>query len=111
LVQKSGERVEPLLPELAVAGEPLRGLHHGFCRKRAAHDPARLFAPDQPGALENAQVLHEAGERHREGLRQVAHRTAAAGKEFHHLAARRIRERPEHGIERTFLILNHMVQY
>jgi len=109
VIQKSGERVEPLLPELAIAGEPLRRLLHGFGRQRAADDPTLLFASDQPRVLENAQVLHEAGQRHWKRLRKLGYGPAAVGKPFHDFAARRIRERREDCVERLLFILNHKV--
>jgi len=108
VVQKSSERVQPLLPELAVASEPFGSFLHWADRERAADDPAHLFPLDESRILENAQVLHESGQRHAERPRQLGHRTGAVGKPLHHFAARRVGERREDGVERL-RILNHKV--
>jgi len=100
VVQKPGERVEPLLPELAGVVEPIRRLFHRARRQRATHDPAFLFPLDEPRFLENSQVLHESRQGHRERLRKLGDRPAAAREQGHDLPARRVGERRENGVER-----------
>jgi hypothetical protein len=59
VIKKPGKRVEPLLPELAGLVKPVRRLLHRLRREGAAHHPALLLALDEPGVLEDAQMLHE----------------------------------------------------
>jgi hypothetical protein len=100
VVQKSGECVEPLLPELAVAGEPFRRILHGARRQGAVDHPAFLFLPDQSGVLEDAQVLHESGQRHRKRLRELGDRPAAACESVDYMPARVVGKRGENTVER-----------
>jgi hypothetical protein len=109
VVQKSGECVEPLLPELAVAGEPFRRILHGAGGQSAVDHPAFLFLFDQSGFLEDAQVLHESWQRHRERARELGDRAAAACERVDHLPARRVGEGGEYRVERFLQILNHKV--
>ena len=109
MVEKPGKRVEPLLPELARVIEPSGRLFHRLRGQGAAHHPALLFPPDEPGVLEDLQMLRETGQGHGEGARELGDGTAAGGEYLHHLSARRVGERREHGVERLLVILNHKV--
>jgi len=109
VIEKSGERVEPLVPELVVVVEPHGRFLHRAGRQRAIDHPALLLAPDEPGFLENSQVLHESGQGHRKWLRKLGDGPAAEGEQFDDLAARRVGERREDGVERLLRILNHKV--
>jgi hypothetical protein len=109
VVKKSSERVEPLLPEFAVAPQPLGCVLHRSGRERAAYDPTLLLPRDQPGVLEDAEVLHESRQGHRKRAGELGDRAAAAGEQAHHLPARGIGERGENGVEGFVLILNHTV--
>jgi len=111
VIKKTGKRVEALFPELAGVIEPVRRLLHGIRGQGAAHDPARLLAPDEPCVLEDAQVFHEPRQRHGKGAREVSNRAAPGGKLGHHPPARRVGERGEDRVERLALILNHIVKY
>jgi len=99
VIKKPGKRVEALFPELAGVVEPVRRLLHGIRGQGAAHDPARLLAPDEPCVLEDAQVFHETRQRHGKGARELGDRAASGGKHLHHLAARRVGERGENRVE------------
>lgn len=100
MVQEAGERIEAFGPELFIARQPHGGLLHRLGRKLAAHDTAFFRAGHEPGVLEHAQVLHEAGERHVVRLRKLAHGAPAAlAQGLEHGTARRIGERGENRIE------------
>lgn len=78
------------------------------------HHPPFLAAGKQPGALEDRNVFHESGQRHRSVLRKLAHRGGAAGKTVEDRAARRVGERGEYAVKRRSargicLIVNHTV--
>jgi len=47
-------------------------------------------------------MLHEAGQGHGEGTRELGDRTGSFGKQLHDLPARRVGERREDGIEGLF---------
>jgi len=70
-----------------------------------------LFAlADQPGALEKAEVLDEAGERDGKWLGEGRRRCLeAVSQSEEDLAPRRIPESAEHRIQRVVPINNHMV--
>ena len=99
MVEKPGKRVEPLLPELARVIEPIGRPLHRLGRQGAAHHPARFLTLDEPGVLEDLQVLRETGQGHREGARELGDWTAAGGEQPHHLPARRVGERGEDRVE------------
>jgi hypothetical protein len=109
LIEITGERIELLGPELLVARHPGRGRLHRRGAELAAHHAAFLVALDEPGVLEHAQVLHEPGQRHVVGRRELAYREIALAKRIEDAAPRRVRQGGEHGIERGALILNHQV--
>jgi hypothetical protein len=109
VVEKPGKRIETLLPELAGVIEPVRRLLHRLRGESAAHHPALLLAPDEPGVLEDQQVLREARERHGKGTRELADRTAAGREQLHDPPAGRVGERGEDRVERLIRILNHKV--
>jgi len=107
MVEKTFECVEPFVPKLAVALEPVGRRLQRAWHQRAVHDAALLFARHEAGALEDRDVFHEAGQRHRERLRQFAGRRAATRQARHDGAPCRVSQRGERDIER--LIVNHLV--
>jgi hypothetical protein len=109
LIEITGQRIELVDPEFLVARDPGGGRLHGGGAELAAHHPAFLVALDEPGVLEHAQVLHEPGQRHVVGRRELAYREIALAKGIEDAAARRVRQGGEHGIERGASILNHQV--
>ena len=110
LVKVAAEGVELLGPELLVVGDPGCRLFHGLGLQRALHDAAFLAAFDEPGVLEHAQMLHEAGKRHVVPGGKLAHLPVAPlGKLGEHMAPGTIRERGEERVELGVGILNHSV--
>ena len=113
--EPGSKAVEPRVPERFVAVEPLARLAQRAPLQPAADHAAFLLPHDQPGVLEDVQVLQEAGQRHRERSREIADRLLAAFQSRQHGAPRRIGQRAEHGVEPMRpagrIILNHMVNY
>ena len=70
-----------------------------------------LVPLDQARALEDGEVLDEAGERHGVRLRERAHGLLARLQGVEHLPAGGIREGGEDVIETSGMLLNHLVQY
>ena len=77
----------------------------------AAHHPPRLGARDQAGVLQDAQVLHEPGQRHVVLLRELGHVGVAFGERLQDVAPRPVGKRPEQRVQLVVRILNHQVQY
>ena len=101
MVQITAERIEPLVPELLVSGQPHGGLLQRRGRQLAPHDAAFLRARQQSGVFEHAQMLHEAGQRHAVRLRELAdaQALAAIGQRAQHVAARAVGQRGEDEVE------------
>lgn len=75
---------------------------------------------NEPGALEDADVLRRGGKRHLARLRQLGDRSLPGGETTEHVSPRQIGERAEHSIERSWIgrrtgrrgsrtLFNHMV--
>lgn len=111
MIQVAGERIEALGPEFVVTRQPHGRFLHGLRRQSATHHASFLQALDQPSVLENAQVLHKAGQRHVVRLRQLGNGEGAVAQRRENLAPRGIGKRGEDRIERCILILNHKVKY
>jgi hypothetical protein len=73
-------------------------------------DAPVLLRRDQSRVLQDAQVLHERRQRHRERCRELRHHGWGLGQPFHDGPARRIRESAEHGDE-LVVILRHTPNY
>lgn len=71
-------------------------------RERAVHDAALLAADHDAGALEDAEMLHETGEGHAEGLGELSGSGGIRRQPLDHGAARRIGERGENGAQALF---------
>ena len=63
------------------------------------HGAAFLGAQHQSGVFEHLQVLHEAGQRHRMGLGEVAHGRRPLGQPRNDVAPRGVGQRPEDLVE------------
>jgi hypothetical protein len=98
--EKRAEAVETLVPELLVTIEPIHRSSQRLALKAATHDAAGLAPLDQPGILEDAEVLHESGQRHRERIGEFADGALPAAQSCEHCAPRRIREGTEDDAER-----------
>src|SRR4051812_38805892 len=73
-------------------------------------DASVLLRCDDPGILEDAQVLHERRQRHRERFRKLGYDRRGDRQPFHDSATRGIREGAEYGVE-LVVILRHVPKY
>jgi len=73
-LHKSGKAVEAFGPEALVVAEPVHRLRHRLCGQPACHGAAGFRARDQARVRQHVEMLHDRGQRHRERLRQIAHR-------------------------------------
>src|SRR5215510_778413 len=103
--------VEACVPELVVPLDPC-GLFLQSARAKLAgpHAPD-LLRGDEPGLLQDADVLLHAREGHVEFLGEVRDRNLCTSELLQNTASSGVRERGEGGIEAGFRILNHTVQY
>ena len=99
VVQMASERIEALVPEPLVIGEPHGGILQRPRRELATHGAAFLLADDQPGILEHPQVLHEAGQRHVVRGGELGDAQAARLEAAQHVAPRGVGEGGEHEVE------------
>jgi len=100
LLEVAAERLEPFLPEHAVVGDPVRGGPHRLRLEAAVVDATLLAARQQPGALEDAQVLRDGRQRDRERARQLRHGDVGRlGQPRQDRATRRIGEGAERGVQ------------
>ncbi len=106
----SVERLEALFPESAIALDPSGGsLHRGGIETAAVHAAVHR-AGEQARAFENAEVLGNRRERHREGLREPTNGSLSEREAREDRPPRRVRERREGRIQ-SLGILNHLVKY
>ena len=82
-----------------MAVEPLERALERAALQTATHDAADLVARDEPGILQDAQMLDKTRQRHPERLGQLADRMLAVAELRQHGAPRRIGERAEYGVE------------
>ena len=75
--------------------------------RRMAQKAGKIWR--EHGALENAQMLHEAGQRHVVRIRKFHYRQAALAQRRQDLSPRGIGKRGKHGVEVGVHILNHTV--
>jgi hypothetical protein len=80
-------------------GQPHGGILQRLRRQLAVHGAALLGTHHQSRLLQHAQVLHEAGQRHPVGLRQLGHRRRPAREALDHVAPRPVGKRGEHLVE------------
>jgi hypothetical protein len=91
--------VETLIPEGAIALEPIAGILEAAWSD-AARAPLRLAAAlDEPGALENLEVLGDGRPAHLEGLGKLADRGLAERKASEDRAPRRVGKGCESGAQ------------
>ena len=108
VIEIAPERVELLVPELLVMGQPHRGLLHRFRGELAPHDAPFLGPRNQARVFQHAQVLHEAGQGHAVRLRELGHgRAALLAQPFEDIAPRRVRKRPENAVE-NHVVVGHL---
>src|SRR5690348_14570332 len=103
--------VEACVPELAVPLEPRRLFLQSARAERAGPHAPDLLGGDEPGILQDADVLLHARESHVKLLGQVRDRSVGTSELRQNAASGGIRERGERVIEAGLRILNHTVQY
>ena len=100
-----------LRPVAFVVGEPVHRLLHRLCLDLAGDGAAALAAHDQAGIGQHVEVLHDGGQRHREGTGKLADADPVFCIEPGEQGApRRIGQRREGAIESRGLIVNHRVK-
>jgi hypothetical protein len=97
--QKRAQSIELRVPEFLVALEPRNGALQGAAFKLAADNAASFLSLDEPGVLQDAEMLHESGQRHAERLGQLSHGVLAPAKLRKDGASRRISKRAEDPVE------------
>jgi hypothetical protein len=109
-LHKSCKTVEIVGPEALVAVQPVHRLLHRLGGQPAGDRAAGLFPRDQAGIGQDIEMFHDRGQRHRKGLRQLAHRKALAVAEpRHQRAPGGVGERGKGAVQQVFSILNHVV--
>src|ERR1700681_437822 len=103
--------VEPCVPELAVPLDPCRLFLQSAQAELAGPHAPDLFCGDEPGLLQDADVLLHAREGHVELLGKLRDRSVGASELLQHAASGDIRERGVRVTEAGLRILNHVVQY
>lgn len=98
-----------IFPEHAVSGDPLFGIFQRFGGESALAGAAGLFLSDEAGVFEDAEMLHDCGERHAVGLGEFGDGGLAEHKCGEDGAAGGIADGAEGGVEGTSIV-NHMVQ-
>src|SRR5262249_51062857 len=99
------------VPELAVPLEPGRLFLQSARAELAGPDAPDLLRGDEPGLLQDTDVLLHAREGHVELLGKVRDRSVGTSELLQNAASGGIRERGERAIEAGSRILNHSVQY
>src|SRR5687767_4366351 len=99
--------VEPAFPLIPVPPDPGRHVVHVFRPESAFAGSALLLRGHEVRLLEDADVLHHAGERDTGGPRQLADRGGAELQALEDVPAPRIGQRGERPVER--LRVNHIV--
>src|ERR1051325_4161681 len=111
LLDNPVQLVEAGVPQPAVPLQPCRlFLHPARAEFAGPHAPA-LLRGDEPGLLQNADVLLHAREGHVELPGKLRDRSVGTSELLQNAASGGIRERGERGIEAGPSILNHVVQY
>lgn len=107
----SGEGVKLTLPEAPVAFDPFRGGPHGLRNDGAAPQPSVLRAREEPGILQNPEVLRDGGERDVERPGQLGHRGFSPRQSRQNAPPGGIRQGGKGGIQCGVVIVNHVVKY
>src|SRR5215470_16994794 len=103
--------VETRVPELAVLLNPCRLFLQSARADLAGPHAPDLLRGDEPGLLQDADVLLHARESHVELLGEVRDRSVCAPELLQNAASGGVRERGERGIEAGFCMLYHAVKY
>src|SRR6516164_3795002 len=103
--------VEACVPELAIRLDPGRLFLQSARADLAGPHAPDLLRGDEPGLLQDANVLLHAREGHAELLGKVRNRSVGTPELLQNAASGGVREHGERGIEADSPILNHSVQY
>src|SRR5215472_7367834 len=103
--------IEACVPELAVPLDPCRLFLKSARTELAGPHAPDLLRGDEPGLLQDADVLLHAREGHLELLGKVRDRSVGTPELLQNAASGGVRERGERDIEAGRRILNHLVQY
>src|SRR5262252_5507909 len=103
--------VEACVPELAIPLDPGRLFLQSARSDLADPHAPDLLRGDEPGLLQDADVLLHAREGHVEPLGKGRDRSVGTAELLQNAASGDVRERGERGIEAGPHILNHAVQY
>src|SRR5215475_1405409 len=103
--------VEACVPELAVPLDPCRLFLKSARTELAGPHAPDLLRGDEPGLLQDADVLLHAREGHVKLLGEGRDRSVCTSELLQNAAPGGVRERGERDIETGFRILNHLVQY
>src|SRR5881392_512814 len=103
--------VEACVPELAIPLDPGRLFLQSARADLAGSHAPDLLRHDEPGLLQDADVLLHAREGHVELLGKVRDRSVCTSELLQNATPRGVRERGERSIKSGRHILNHMVQY
>src|SRR5919202_2636633 len=102
--------VEACVPELAIPLDPGRLFLQSARADLAGPHAPNLLRPDEPGLLQDDNVLLHAREGHVERLGKIRDRRVCAPELLQDAASGGVREGGERGVE-TRRILNHLVHY
>src|ERR671912_1935819 len=103
--------VEACVPELAIPLDPGRLFLQSARADFAGPHAPDLLRGDEPGLLQDADVLLHAREGHVELLGKIRDRRVRASELLENAASGGVREGGERGVETGPLIQNHVVQY
>src|SRR5918993_1310714 len=103
--------VEACVPELAIPLDPGRLFLQSARADLAGPHAPDLLRGDEPGLLQDADVLLHAREGHVELLGKIRDRRVRASELLENAASGGVREGGERGVETGPLIQNHVVQY
>src|SRR5215475_159444 len=105
------QRVEACIPELAIPLDPGRLFLQSARADLAGPHAPHLLRGDEPGLLQDTDVLLHAREGHVELHGKVRDRGLCTSELLQNAASGGVRERGERGVEAGVHILNHSVQY
>jgi hypothetical protein len=111
--EESLQAIEPRRPEFAILQDPFGDIAKWFGLQAQRVLAPAPFATHQTRALQNADVLAESGERHREIRGHIGNTGGSARQAVDDRAPRRVRDGGQGsiGVSRSHRIVNHSVHY
>jgi hypothetical protein len=99
-IQKRGQAIEPLSPELFVTIEPFERVAHRLGFETAGNGASGFGAFDQAGVRQDIQMFHDRRQRHRKRRGKLGHRNIRLpGKPHHQRPPGRIGKRGKGAVE------------